>query len=139
MAGQTIKFRTAAALVGLVTAFSAQAQITKCVDARGNVTYTDSAEGSCRNAIVMDIRETVPMVTPVASSNSANGTQSTRSAMLLMTGVAMPVVRTSAWASLPLQQRVSPDARTVSMARQALSETDRALASMRTQKIASSH
>lgn len=138
MAGQRFKFRTAAALVGLVTAFGAQAQITKCVDARGNVTYTDSAEGSCRNAVVMDIRETVPVVTPTPLSDSANDSQATRSALLFMTGVAMPVVRMSAWASLPLQQRVSPDARTVSMARQALSETDRALASMRTQKIASS-
>ena len=134
MASQTIRFRTVAALIGIAVACSAQAQITKCVDARGSVTYTDTAEGTCRNAVVMDIRETAP----VASSDPVTDAQSARSAMLFMTGVAAPVTRASAWASLPSQPRVSPDAKTVGMARQALAESDRALVSMRTQKIASS-
>ena len=138
MAWQKNKSRMILGVLAIAVTCSAQAQITKCIDARGTVTYTDAVEGNCRNAVVMDIRETTPAVASVATTAATDDAQPVRSAMLFMTGVDMPVAHRSSWASLPSRPRVSSDAQTVSMARQALSETDRALASMRTQKIASS-
>lgn len=134
-----LKRQVAVALFGIAASCGAQAQITKCLDMQGNVTYTDAAEGTCRNAIIVDIAQTAPAAASVLPTAGSVESVTARTAMLLMTGIDMPVARQSGWANLPEPRKhTSSDAQTVSTARQALADTDRALAAMRTQKLASS-
>lgn len=130
----------AVALLALAASCGVQAQITKCIDVQGNVTYSDVRDGTCRNAVIVDIPETAPAAAGSTVAAGQTNTISTLStALLLMTGTDAPATRPTAWAALPLpQRRTSTDVATVGAARDALRATDRALASMRTQKLASS-
>ena len=130
--------QTAVALLALAASCGVQAQITKCIDAQGNVTYSDAAEGICRNAIIVDIAATTPAAASSLPSAVPVDDQAGRSQMLMITGSDAPL-RQTAWANLPMQrQHASTDAMTVATAREALASTDRGLAAMRTQKVASS-
>ena len=128
----------AIALFGAAACCSAQAQINKCIDGQGNVMYTDVNEGSCRNAVIVDIAGTAPMVAASPALVASGETAAGRVASLMMTGVDMPVARQPGWGRLPVpRQRGSTDAATVNAAHQAFAATDRARAAMRTQKVAS--
>ena len=127
------------ALIGIAISCGAQAQITKCVDGQGNVTYTDASEGNCRNAVVVEIAETAPVAEIVPPAATTSQSASARTAMLLMTGNGATPVAPSGWANRTVaRSHASPDGATVAAARDALSATDRALIAMRTPKLASS-
>ena len=129
----------AIALFGVAACCSARAQITKCVDVRGSVLYSDVDEGSCRNAVIVDIAGTAPAAASVQAIAVSRETVPGRTAILLMTGADAPIARQSGWASPAVtRQRASTDAQTVSTARQAFAATDQARAAMRSQKMVSS-
>ena len=138
MGRSNLSRQAAVMLLALVTTCAVQAQITKCVDIEGNVTYSDATTGICRNAVVVDIAATTPSRPEVRTVATPEDTATGRSQLLFMTGSDAPL-RQSAWANLPMvRQHVSTDAATVATAREALASTDRGLAAIRTQKVASS-
>ena len=116
----------------------AQAQITKCTDARGNVTYSDVSDSNCRNVVIVDVADAAASVSALPA-NASPLASSARTTMLMMTGHDASSFRQTSWANLPItHSRGSTDVATVGAARDALAATDRALAAMRTQKLASS-
>ncbi len=121
----------AVALLGLAASCGVQAQITKCIDTQGSVTYSDAIESSCRNANVVGLAETTPATARDASR--------IRRIMMLTTGNdALPARPGGGVRPAVAHAHATTDAATVGAAREALASTDRALAAMRMQKLASS-
>ena len=121
--------RTAIALIAWSVSMLAQAQITKCVDENGKISYTNSG---CVNASAVAY-----IAIDEAPATDAAPVQRDDVAPSYLAPDATPV-HASAWAHrLSAPGKKSPDAETVSEARQAMAAMDRAVASMRTTRVAS--
>ena len=112
------------------TALSSHADITKCVDPEGRISYSNEGPSACND------RDTVSYIvttTPEKPNVEVAPRVVSRSAL------DNTVIRESAWAQSPVtMHRTMTDASTVREARSNLQAIDRALVSMRTQKVASS-
>ena len=110
-------------------AVNSHADITKCVNRDGQVSYSSEGVGACDDAIV-----NFP-VTPTAALPPVEAAPRTIS----RTALDNTVLRESAWAQAPAKlRRTTTDATTVKEAHANLQAIDRALSSMRIQKMASS-
>jgi hypothetical protein len=119
-------------LAGCMIAGVAHADITKCIDQAGRVSYSD---GACGDA---DLVGYLDVTTPDMADRPAVATVTIKPAASAspMALDNMPV-RESAWANRPVATRhASTDAQTIRAAREALAENDRGLAALRTQKLA---
>lgn len=116
---------TALCLISAAT----HAQITKCIDKQGEVAYSDTA---CSDAVTI-------INLPTESDTPSQTGSAAPKLMSRMIRDDAPI-KPTAWATMPVQQRHrSTDAVTVGQARQALAESDNAMASKRAMKLASSH
>ncbi len=106
--------------------FGAQAQITKCIDESGQVTYSDGDCGRGNAIGYLDIDAVAPAL-PAAPVRAVPPM-----------AIDVAPLRTSAWAAMPpVLRHPSKDAATVSEAREALAASDRGLIAIRTQKMLS--
>ena len=119
------------ALSAFLFAPLAQADITKCIDQAGRITYSD---GECINAVNTQTIEID--VAPALSTTPA-----TIRPLRSVSPMALQNLREkiTPWATMPVVARQgSKDFATVSDARNAMLAMDRGLAAMRTQKLVSS-
>ena len=119
------------ALSALLLASLAHADITKCIDQAGRITYSD---GQCIDAVSTQSIEIdiAPALSP---------TPATIRSLRSVSPMALQNLRerTTPWATMPVVARQgSKDFATVSDARNAMLAMDRGLAAMRTQKLVSS-
>ena len=118
--------RTVLAALACLVSFGAQAQITKCIDASGRVSYSDDG---CANGVQIGVIEADPPP-PVAQQPVARPASQ-------MAIDNLPI-RETAWAAMPAVAHHSrTDAATIRAARNTLASEDRGLAAMRSQKLAS--
>jgi hypothetical protein len=119
-------------LAGCMTAGAGHAQITKCIDQAGQVTYSD---GSCGDAVQVQY---IDVTAPESAEGVGNPALTVKPAVSASPMALDNVpVRESAWATMPMAARhASTDAQTIRAAREALAENDRGLAALRTQKLA---
>lgn len=124
----SLVLKLAIAATGLCAAFACSAQISKCIDADGRVTYSDN---SCGNAVVV---EYVIDSTPSIEIHPAPTPERVVAPMALENVPA----RETAWAHAPASQaHRSRDFATVGEARRMVIANDRSLAFLRNQKVAS--
>lgn len=112
------------------TAAISDAGITKCVDRDGRISYSSEGAGACSALDTVSTLGTMRLNKPFVETKSTAKPQ---------TALENTVIRESAWAQVPVAtHRTATDVSTVKRAHASLQATDHALASMRTQKIASS-
>ena len=119
-------------VAGIVScaAMSSHADITKCVDRDGRISYSNEGPNACSD------RDTVSYI---ATATPEQPIVEVARRVVSRSALENTVIRESAWAQAPVtMHRTMTDASTVREARSNLQAIDRALASMRTQKVASS-
>lgn len=106
---------------------NAYADITKCKDASGQITYSDTA---CVNAVA---------IAHIAESAATDNAADTSSRVPVTPMIDSPIVRESPWAHMnSVPPRRSTDKETISQARESLRATDRALAALHSHTMVSS-
>jgi hypothetical protein len=126
MSSPHLRIRCALAALTCLVSIGAQAQITKCIDEQGRVSYSDD---TCTTGVLVVYAEPDTLA-PVAEKPASRPS----SPMAIDN---LPI-RETAWATMPIAARhARKDAETVSEARSTLAANDRGLAAIRTQKLAS--
>lgn len=118
----------AAAILALSITSPAHADITKCLNADGAIVYSNTADATCSDTVALGVvpDEATVSVTPSGrfkkdAISASDGGQ----------------IRETAWAHFtPLALKKSLDKATIHDARQALTDNDRAMASLRQQTLA---
>lgn len=119
---------TALILASCLTTVTARADITKCIDQAGRISYSD---GSCGDAVLVGYLD---VTVPDTKANPAPAVVTPVRSFMALDNVPL---RETAWATMPVApHRVSTDAATIREARDALAASDRGLAALRTQKVA---
>lgn len=122
-------FQVLVAAIVLCTATSGHAGITKCVDREGRVSYSSEGAGACGAHDSVSQLESAVVNQPMAEAMPRIPSR---------TALENTVLRESVWAQPPAtMHRARTDAATVRQARNSSQAIDRALASLRTQKVAS--
>lgn len=108
----------------------AHAQVTKCIDQAGRISYSDT---SCGDAVLVGYLD-------VQVPDQLSHAPSPVSALTVSpSAIANVPLRETAWAMMPIAVRHhSTDGATIRAAREALAANDRGLAAMRSQKLADS-
>lgn len=123
-------FQVLVASIVSCTAVSSHADITKCVDREGRISYSNEGPSACND------RDTVSFI---ATTTPEQPIVEVAPRVVPRSALDNTVIRESAWAQAPVtMHRTMTDASTVREARSNLQAIDRAMASMRTQKVASS-
>ena len=124
-------FLALVATISSVMAAASHADITKCVDRNGRTSYSSEGIDTCSPQNV---------ISHIATSASDYTVSATAPRVMSRVVSEKNVVRESSWAQPPATlHRTLTDASTVREAYANLQAIDRALSSMRTQKVASSH
>lgn len=119
------------ALSALLLAPLAHAEITKCIDQAGRITYSD---GDCINAVSTQTIEID--IAPALSTTPATVRPQRSASPMALQNIRE---RITPWATMPVVARSAPkDFATVSEARNTMLAMDRGLVAMRTQKLVSS-
>lgn len=124
-------FQIMAASVISLTSMSSHADITKCVDRDGRISYISEGAGACNELDTVSHLVTTTPEQPVVEVAPR---------VVSRAALENTIIRETSWAQAPATlHRSRTDVSTVMEARANLQAMDRALASMRTQKVASSH
>lgn len=117
-------------MTSCLTTAASHAQVAKCIDQAGHVSYSDT---SCGDAVLIGYLDVQ------APDRTSHATPAVLPAPVSPMAIANVPLRETAWGMMPVAtKRASTDGTTIRAAREALAASDRGLAAVRMQKLADS-